>query len=281
MNYVQFHVGDWDSSTRLLKPVEKGIYIDLLMLYYSVERPLMRSECDRIARAYTEEERDALAYVLGRFFDLAGDSYSHQRCDKEIAACREKSAKAAKSAQARWNKASRASSKSDADALAMQNGSTCSAVAPADGMRTHSERNADGMLTSNQEPITNKEPVVEKPSDFCPTVDDYESEQAPEPVPEAAGVKRVKLFPFPDSLPEEWATEAAKRRPDVSAEEVFFKLQVWLKDRQPAAKRTMAQWLRQFLQWITSERILPSSRDDGTAEEHTARLEKLFAELGR
>lgn len=67
MNYVQFHVGDWDSSTRLLSPLEKGVYIDLLMLYYSVERPLMRSECERISRAYAPEEKAALEYVLDRF----------------------------------------------------------------------------------------------------------------------------------------------------------------------------------------------------------------------
>ena len=168
MNFVQFHVGDWDSSTRLLSPLEKGVYIDLLMLYYSVERPLMRSECERIARAYADDERAALNYVLDRFFDLRGDSYAHHRCDEEIALCREKSAKAAKSAQARWNKASRASSKSDADALAMQNGSTCSAVASANGMRTHSERNADGMLTNNQEPVTNKKEInIYAPDGAC------------------------------------------------------------------------------------------------------------------
>ena len=101
MNYVQFHVGDWDSSTRLLSPLEKGVYIDLLMLYYSVERPLMRSECERISRAYAPEEKAALEYVLDRFFHREGDVYAHRRCDEEIAKAAEKSEKAAKSAQAR------------------------------------------------------------------------------------------------------------------------------------------------------------------------------------
>ena len=150
MNYVQFHVGDWDSSTRLLSPLEKGIYIDLLMLYYSVERPLMRSECERISRAYTPEEKAALEYVLDRFFHREGDVYAHHRCDEEIAKASEKSAKAAKSAQARWNKAAKGPASSDSDANGLQNGCTCNADADANEMRTHSERSADAMLTNNQ-----------------------------------------------------------------------------------------------------------------------------------
>ena len=164
MNYVQFHVGDWDSSTRLLSPLEKGVYIDLLMLYYSVERPLMRSECERISRAYAPEEKAALEYVLDRFFHREGDVYAHRRCDEEIAKAAEKSEKAAKSAQARWNKGSRGKKASDANANDMQNGCTCNADADANGMQTHSERNADAMLTNNQEPITNKETERKKKS---------------------------------------------------------------------------------------------------------------------
>ena len=157
MNYVQFHVGDWDSSTRLLSPLEKGVYIDLLMLYYSVERPLMRSECERISRAYAPEEKAALEYVLDRFFHREGDVYAHRRCDEEIAKAAEKSEKAAKSAQARWNKGSRGKKASDANANDMQNGCTCNADADANGMQTHSERNADAMLTNNQQRDRKKE----------------------------------------------------------------------------------------------------------------------------
>lgn len=169
MNYVQFHVGDWDSSTRLLSPLEKGVYIDLLMLYYSVERPLMRSECERISRAYAPEEKAAMEYVLDRFFHREGDVYAHHRCDEEIAKAAEKSEKAAKSAKARWNKGSKTKGVPDVNANDMQNGCTCNADADANGMRTHSERNADAMLTNNQEPITNKEKdICAKPSDFAP-----------------------------------------------------------------------------------------------------------------
>lgn len=155
MNFVQFHIGDWDSSTRLLSPLEKGVYIDLIFLYYSLERPLMRSECERISRAYTDEEKNALTYILSRFFMVDGDSYRHQRCDKEIAATRSKSAKAAASAKARWErqKANDEHEKvvpgKDADLCEMD------ANAYEAHMQNERERNAGAMLTDNRKPITN------------------------------------------------------------------------------------------------------------------------------
>ena len=151
MNYVPFHVGDWDSSTRLLAPVEKGVYIDLLMLYYSVERPLMRSECERIARAYSTTEREALSYVLERFFVPDGESYRHVRCDEEIAKYQDKAEKASKSAKARWSKRKRELGTDSGQAFELE--PQCERNTNV--MRTHEERNA------NQEPITNNQVVKE------------------------------------------------------------------------------------------------------------------------
>lgn len=189
MNYVQFHVGDWDSSTRLLSPLEKGIYIDLLMLYYSVERPLMRSECERISRAYAPEEKTALEYVLDRFFHREGDVYAHHRCDEEIAKASEKSKKAAKSAQARWNKAAKGPASSVSDTNGLQNGCTCNADADANGMRTHSERNADAMLTNNQEPITNNQEKNIYAPDGASVSEDQKTER-PSPIKKPADVSK-------------------------------------------------------------------------------------------
>lgn len=107
-------------------------------------------------------------------------------------------------------------------------------------------------------------------ADLCPSVDEFGA--APEAVPEpppavtGTGVTRVRLFPFPDSLPEDWAIAAAKQRPDVSAEAVFLKLRDWLQERKPGQKRTMAMWLRQFLLWVTSERITGSGKPLGREE---------------
>lgn len=270
MNYVQFHVGDWDSSTRLLSPLEKGVYIDLLMLYYSVERPLMRSECERISRAYAPEEKAALEYVLDRFFHREGDVYAHRRCDEEIAKAAEKSEKAAKSAQARWNKGSRGKKASDANANDMQNGCTCNADADANGMQTHSERNADAMLTNNQEPITNIYKVVgafsEKvadapeppPSDFC---DEIPEEPFPEdwgaleplPPPETKPAKKEKRGTRLDlkELPEPWERWAEEKAPDLDPKAAFEEFRnYWI--AVPGAKGVKLDWFATFRNSVLS-----------------------------
>lgn len=144
MNYFMFHLGDWDTRTRVLSPTEKGVYIDLITLYYTLERPLMRSECERIARGYAQNERDAQEFVLDRFFEPEGDAYRNSRCDEEIARANEKTAKAAKSARARWDRV-----KKDSDSNKVeQMHSKCTANALQTDMRTHSERTANAMLSN-------------------------------------------------------------------------------------------------------------------------------------
>ena len=156
MNYVQFHIGDWESGTRLLTPLEKGIYIDLLMLYYSTERPILRSYFDRITRGYTEDERKAFDYVVSQYFEEQDDGFHNARCDEEIAKAAEKSEKARKSIQARWNKAAKGPASLVSDTCRKPDEST-------DAIRTNNERNTDVLLTNNQEPITKEDiSLVEK-----------------------------------------------------------------------------------------------------------------------
>lgn len=232
MNYVQFHVGDWDSSTRLLSPLEKGIYIDLLMLYYSVERPLMRSECERISRAYAPEEKAALEYVLDRFFHREGDVYAHHRCDEEIAKAAEKSEKAAKSAKARWNKGSKAKAIPIADADDMQNGCTCNADADANEMRTHSERSADAMLTNNQKPETSKNERKKK-----------EKRQA---ITHAFNL---------DLLPSEWADYSKQVRPDLDPQTVFADFVFYFtKGKGQGELRSDKGWAQSWQGWVCRQK---------------------------
>lgn len=137
MIYVQWHIGDWEAETRLLSPLEKGIYMDLLMLYYSSEAPLVRSKVDRITRRYTDEERDAFEYVLSEYFEEREDGFHHARCDREIAACHEKSEKARRSIAARWSK------KRSTD-------TTEGAEARVDEERSKYDRTSTEVLTNNQ-----------------------------------------------------------------------------------------------------------------------------------
>ena len=104
MIFFQFHIGDWESKTRLLSPVEKGVYLDLLTFYYTTEGPIIRANYERITRVYSEEEKSAADYVLSTFFEEKDGAYYNKRCDEEIAAWQEKSQKAKKSIKTRWER---------------------------------------------------------------------------------------------------------------------------------------------------------------------------------
>lgn len=106
--------------------LEHGAYRRLMDVYYSREEPLPDAQVERLVCARSTEEREAVRTVLGEFFTLSDGAWSHSRCDAEIAKYLEKQNKARKSANARWSKP-----QCDQDA---------------DAMRTHTERNADGML---------------------------------------------------------------------------------------------------------------------------------------
>lgn len=286
MNYVQFHVGDWDSSTRLLSPLEKGIYIDLLMLYYSLERPLMRSECERISRAYAPNEKIALKYVLDRFFHLEGEVYSHRRCDEEIAKAAEKSEKAAKSAKARWNKAGKGSSVVNSAAVAVQKECKRSSDAYADGMRMHSERSADGMLTNNQEPITNinkvggafSEKVADAPEPSFPDFPEEVSsgddrlldglEPISLPSPETKPAKKAKRGTRLDvqTLPDEWGAFVKERAPDLDPDLVFEEFKnYWVS--QPGQKGVKLDWFATFRNNVIS---MPDGKRRALSRKHTS-----------
>ena len=149
MNFVQFHIGDWTSSTNLLTPTERGVYMDLLCLYYSTERPIMRSQCDRMSRAYTPVEREALEYVLREYFREEDGVFYHHRCEEEIDACRLKSEKARSSAKARWNKGSQTAERLKNGSAKCESHTSAHCENDANALRSHSEGNA------NHKPITN------------------------------------------------------------------------------------------------------------------------------
>jgi len=133
MHFYNFNIGDYRRRTAHLSPLEHGIYRMLLDTVYLEEKPLnkdlnkvMRTHCIRSAN-----EMQAFRNVLSDFFFESKDGWENKHCNETIAAYHEKSKKAQASALVRWG-----SQRSNANAS-----------------KTHSERNANGMLTKNQEPI--------------------------------------------------------------------------------------------------------------------------------
>lgn len=78
------------------------------------------------------DKKDVVNMLLSEFFVKEGDVWLHNRCEKEIFKCAEKSSKARDSANVRWRK----QKKDNASA-----------------MRAHSEGNANGMLPKTHNPL--------------------------------------------------------------------------------------------------------------------------------
>lgn len=151
MLFFPFHIGDWITGTKLMSAVEKGVYIDLLTYYYSVERPITEDECRRIARAYAGAEQDAMQYVLQNHFAYVDGAYVHKKCEEIISQTLEKQAdiseKKRKAARARWNK-EKQGIRPD------QQNAPVDARAYAGAEQMQSTCNTDAMLTNNHKPIT-------------------------------------------------------------------------------------------------------------------------------
>lgn len=151
MLFFPFHIGDWITGTKLMSAVEKGVYIDLLTYYYSVERPITEDECRRIARAYAGAEQDAMQYVLQNHFAYVDGAYVHKKCEEIISQTLEKQAdiseKKRKAARARWNK-EKQGIRPD------QQNAPVDARAYAGAEQMQSTCNTDAMLTNSHKPIT-------------------------------------------------------------------------------------------------------------------------------
>lgn len=130
MNYIELHIGDYDKATAHLTGVEDGMYGRLVRRYYDTEKPLPADvkAIQRLVRARSKDERQAVETVLEEFFQLTGEGYRHGRCDEEIARYRAKREKAQASANARWAK--------------NQSSSERNANASETDMRTHCDGNA-------------------------------------------------------------------------------------------------------------------------------------------
>jgi len=148
MNYYAFHLGDYASATGHLTWDEDMAYRRLIDVYYQKEAPLpddMR-QVYRLARAQTDEHRQAINTVLSEFFELTDEGWRHFRCDAEIQAISGKREKASQSAKARWSKAKSLPTQCEGNANASNN--------ECERMENECERNAPN---PNPNPNPNQE----------------------------------------------------------------------------------------------------------------------------
>lgn len=152
MHYYTFHPKDYISKTHFLDPIEDIAYRRMLDYIYLNECHLPSDIEDIAKKINMRTHTDSIANVLRDFFDLTDDGYMNDRAEQEIAKYQEKSDKAKKSANARWNKKGAKSNKSKA-----------SSERNANALPTQSDSNANHKpLTTNHEPLTNSNDDGEK-----------------------------------------------------------------------------------------------------------------------
>lgn len=92
VNYYEHHLGDYAKDTGHLSMLEHGAYRILLDRYYSTEAGIPAAQAYRLARARSDEERQAVDVVLEEFFELVDGVWHNGRADEEIAKERKKQA---------------------------------------------------------------------------------------------------------------------------------------------------------------------------------------------
>lgn len=84
MNYYERHLGDYAKDTAHLSMIEHGAYGLLLDRYYATESGIPAAQAHRLARARTEDERNAVDAVLDEFFVLIDGVWINHRAEEEI-----------------------------------------------------------------------------------------------------------------------------------------------------------------------------------------------------
>ncbi|MFM7008720.1 MAG: YdaU family protein [Betaproteobacteria bacterium] len=84
INYYERHLGDYAKDTAHLSLLEHGVYTILLDRVYSTESGIPDGQKYRLARARTEDERQAVDVVLDEFFHLSEGVWFNQRAEDEI-----------------------------------------------------------------------------------------------------------------------------------------------------------------------------------------------------
>ena len=220
MHYYQHHIGDFVRDTSRLTDSQCMAYLRLIWMYYQTQTPLP-NDPEGLAFQVGANDQD-VRLILKHYFEIDGDFYRHKRCDKEIARFKEKSEKAAKSANARWSNAGE--------------------------MRTHTERIAnERVLDANQEPRT-KNQIKKATTVAAP---DGVSSEVWESFVQHRKAKKAAITPMVMQMLAEqaklagWSLESALKE-SVLRNWVSFKAEWVAKKQEPQTQMTAAERLKRM-----------------------------------
>lgn len=91
MNHYQRHTGDYLKKTIGLTMLQDGAYGRMIDLYYIEERPLPSDRGDLYSalRCGCKADREAVEFVLRKYFQEKNDGFHNDRCDEELEIFRE------------------------------------------------------------------------------------------------------------------------------------------------------------------------------------------------
>jgi len=105
MHYYKYHIGDNLLNTIGLSMIEEGAYRRLVDMYYAKgSLPKDFAVLCRLVRVVKKAEMDAVRFVLAEFFEETDDGYINRQVDESLEEASDKSDKARKMVEARWNK---------------------------------------------------------------------------------------------------------------------------------------------------------------------------------
>lgn len=223
MHYYQFNIGDYKRHTFHLDPLEDIAYRRILDLYYLNDGPVT-SDADKLAKQIGMVANiEQVAYVLGEFFELDGDTFRNSRADREIADY------AAKADRARANGKKGGRPKPNANPEITQ------PVIP--GIPEGTQNEPDSKLTINHKPLTINQSNTDKDLGVS----------AKQPQAAKKGSRLVEGFIVPD----EWKVWAATEFKGLGSgvdriAEQFVDYWVAV----PGAKGVKLNWFSTWKNWV-------------------------------
>ncbi|PSJ16354.1 YdaU family protein [Nitrosomonas supralitoralis] len=180
MHYFKMNIGDYAKKAGRLSMLEHGAYTLLMHACYDRERFPTLDDAIDWCWARTKEEKDAVQFVLSKFFDLVDGVYVQKRIQEEIDKYHE---------NAQTNKRIATERESKRKDKARTVNEACKSVNEA---------------PPNQEPLT-KEPITSnhKPGEITHT--DYPSQQSKKPTTAASvclAIKKIGIIDLNPSHPE-------------------------------------------------------------------------------
>ena len=162
MHYYQFNIKSHSYATKHLSNMEDLAYRRLLDLYYDGEEPLLNDVKKLAKKIGMRDFQSEIDEVLSEFFLVEGDTFRHEKADKEIAIYHSK----ADTARVNGKKGGRPKKTQSEPSPNPNNPSPNPEITQSVNLANPEESGLKANnkpLTNNQEPVTiNQEPVTKK-----------------------------------------------------------------------------------------------------------------------